>query len=667
MTFEQYEIIKTIAQGGNGVIYLAKHALAERKVAIKMLANPEKESKDSLQRFQKEAVTSCSLDHPGIVKVFAYGLSTDERPYLVMEHLEGITLGDYLAERKRLDLDKFLLVFTQICSALDYAHSRGVIHRDLKPGNIMLCDLNSSSGMQVKILDFGIARNLIQSENGALSRPGEILGSPAYMSPEQCQGKEATAASDIYSLACVMFEALCGQPPFSAENLHAMILKQTTEEAPSLKARCPKLRLPLALDALIHKCLSKSPANRVGSAAELAKELEKAAAGPTPDRVKHLLPSALLSTLLIVAFITFQNYGKAPAPKYESVNWQKLHATITEATRLRINHEDKKAAQLYRGIINQKEALQKLVGKRAAPLIYEAYRGYAMSLKGNNHKPRLVRIKAWEEFLENAENNSLHTKEIIEADRNLAKLYLGQPPVNAEKAGMYATLAIAMIDETSSKEKKNSDILNSSYLADLASLKGDCLEILGRIDEMNSKLKSAEAKLNEALKLKVKKNAVESICSINENLCRTLYKEGRFGDEESLEKILFSSVTQELPCREGQNILRDLCSFFIEQKDFPKADKTLAQILEIAAQYKEGSNAERSRINALAGRLAFEKGELGKAKDFAEEAKAGFDSSNKTDRLDWQSLGDLFKRLGQKSAAEDCLKKAAKARMDEDL
>ncbi|MBX9688769.1 MAG: serine/threonine protein kinase, partial [Candidatus Obscuribacterales bacterium] len=223
---ENIEIIELLGQGGMSHVYKARQTQLDRIVAVKIFSNPLFCRKEAVKRFQKEAKLTSTLKHPNIVKIISFGLCLDGRPYLVMEYLDGLSLADELKQNGRIKLQTFRDVFLPALQALSQAHEAGVIHRDLKPGNIMLCKAeNESTPFCVKIVDFGIAKVFGEGEeeNQDLSKSGALHGSPLYMSPEQCQGAPLDGRSDLYSMACMMYESLSGEPPFSgSSNLEVM-------------------------------------------------------------------------------------------------------------------------------------------------------------------------------------------------------------------------------------------------------------------------------------------------------------------------------------------------------------------------------------------------------------------------------------------------------------
>jgi serine/threonine protein kinase len=276
---DNYEILSIIGRGGMGTIYKGRHREAGNTVAIKVLHAHLLADPISLQRFHQEAEAASALSHPNLIRVLDFGVSRTKQPFLVMDYLEGVELQTLLSHCDHLEIPAFVNVFTQICDALSYAHMKGLVHRDLKPGNIMLLKGDNGSDI-VKIIDFGIAKAFGEHARMAprITTTGELLGSPAYMSPEQCGGAVLDTRSDIYSLGCVMYEAATGLLPFNHESTIKTILMHVNEEAMSFAEARPDLPLPIELERIIFKALEKDPVNRYQSAAQLNSDLWEFAA-----------------------------------------------------------------------------------------------------------------------------------------------------------------------------------------------------------------------------------------------------------------------------------------------------------------------------------------------------------------------------------------------------
>jgi serine/threonine protein kinase len=276
MIDRKYELLSLLGTGGMSAVYKARHAFMRNIVAVKLMHPRLLSDTQSIKRFQQEARAASRLKHPNAITVYEFGISGGQ-PYLVMDYLEGLSCADMIKKEGRIDVERCLSIFIQACDALADAHERGIIHRDLKPSNIMIIK-ESGDDCFVKVVDFGIAK--IVSEGGEslkLTNTGEVFGSPLYMSPEQCMGQNLDPRSDIYSMGCLMYEALTGRTPFTGKNVLETILKQTSEPAPGLGAIEGDVRVVQKLDAIVLKCLAKAPEQRYQSMNELRADLESAA------------------------------------------------------------------------------------------------------------------------------------------------------------------------------------------------------------------------------------------------------------------------------------------------------------------------------------------------------------------------------------------------------
>ena len=290
---DSIEILELLGKGGMSLVYKARQKQLDRIVAVKVLSKLAVRGEDGIKRFQKEAKLTSTLDHANIVKTISFGVSNDGQPYLVMEYLEGLSLADDLKQNGRLKLQKFKDVFLPTLSALNQAHQAGLIHRDIKPGNIMICR-NDTGAETVKLVDFGIAKVFGEGETETqnLTKTGAVMGSPAYMSPEQCQGKTLDGRSDLYSMACVMYETLSGEPPFSGESSLDVMQKHSAEPPPTVSDLSRKIDIRKELANVTLWGLAKDPAARPQTASEFARKLNEVLERITLDKVPRLKATA---------------------------------------------------------------------------------------------------------------------------------------------------------------------------------------------------------------------------------------------------------------------------------------------------------------------------------------------------------------------------------------
>jgi serine/threonine-protein kinase len=284
-----YEIRETIGHGGMAAVYKAYQPRLDRIVAIKVISSHLASEPEFSKRFEQEAQTVAKLNHPNIVVVHDYG---DENgiPYLVMEYIDGVSLADLMEEG--IPPDQVLDLMTQVAAGLDYAHSKGVVHRDIKPQNVMV----TRDGRAV-LADFGLARMMESAQR--LTMSGGIVGTPEYMSPEQAAGRNVDHRTDIYALGVILYEIVAGLRPFTAETPLGVLMKHIQERPPSVRALRPDL--PSGIEAVIEKALAKKPDDRFQKASDLVRayrdvlslaNLAPAAGGPTVMPFEQRGPAA---------------------------------------------------------------------------------------------------------------------------------------------------------------------------------------------------------------------------------------------------------------------------------------------------------------------------------------------------------------------------------------
>jgi serine/threonine protein kinase len=261
-----YHLRGKLGSGGFGVVYAAWDRQLERDVAIKALRHDLFQSADMLERFRRETRVVANLRHPNIVPIFAVG-DADGLAYMVMPLVKGETLRSVLRREGTMEVEPALRLAVGVARALETAHAAGVVHRDVKPENLMIEDTKR----RVSLMDFGIARVLDGS--AALTGAGLAIGTPAYMSPEQARGGQVDPRSDIYALGIVAYEMLAGAPPFDAENLVELLHLQLTAEPPAIHDR--RADVPADAEAAIMRCLEKNPDDRFASAAALGDVLRR--------------------------------------------------------------------------------------------------------------------------------------------------------------------------------------------------------------------------------------------------------------------------------------------------------------------------------------------------------------------------------------------------------
>lgn len=272
---DRYKVVEEVGRGGMSAVYRGVHELMDRTVAIKVLLPQLVSDQISIKRFQQEAQAASHLQHPNVITVYDYGFVASGQPYLVMDFLEGESLSEIIKADKHVPVKRVIPIFMQACEALEHAHQKGVIHRDLKSSNIMLIDFEGKKDF-VKVVDFGIAKLMPSSgkQSQNLTQTGEVFGSPIYMSPEQCMAQSLDARSDIYSMGAMIYEALTGQPPLMGQSIiDTMQMHMSTPPKPFKEIR-PDLSIPDALERVVLKALAKKPEQRYQSMQELRDAME---------------------------------------------------------------------------------------------------------------------------------------------------------------------------------------------------------------------------------------------------------------------------------------------------------------------------------------------------------------------------------------------------------
>jgi hypothetical protein len=272
----QYLIREKLGSGGMGEVYKAEHRFLRRPCAVKLIRPEHAGDSEVLQRFEREVQATAALTHPNTVAIYDYGIADDGTFYYVMEYLPGQTLEEIVAKEGPLEPARAVHLLRQVVSALSEAHAAGLTHRDIKPGNVMVCERGGISDV-AKLLDFGLVVTAgMQAADAKLTQAGMILGTPAYMSPEQCGGAENPGpVSDIYSVGALAYFMLSGRSPFEGKGPVQMLMAHLGEVPPSVASLRPEVAAPL--DVLVMRCLAKRPEDRYASAAELERALHSIA------------------------------------------------------------------------------------------------------------------------------------------------------------------------------------------------------------------------------------------------------------------------------------------------------------------------------------------------------------------------------------------------------
>lgn len=320
-----YEILSKLGAGGMSTVYKAKHLLLDKNVAIKFILPKLIYDNQAKLRFQQEAKASTQLSHENVCTVREFEIHEGNSAFLVMDLLDGKSLLDILRMERIIDSERALNITAQVCAGLAHAHSKGVIHRDIKPGNVML-SADDKGKEHVKIVDFGLAKLLREDQAGPnLTQTGEVFGTPLYMSPEQCLGRRVDERSDVYSVGCVLHEMIYGTPPFTADSVVEVMLHHVNE--------IPPINGSSDIDAVIVNCLQKNPARRYANAEELMEDIDAIRTNRKPRHAKPINPkrhkqigiALILTTLLTAGTICGITYKNTVEQRAIHAQWSALY------------------------------------------------------------------------------------------------------------------------------------------------------------------------------------------------------------------------------------------------------------------------------------------------------------------------------------------------------
>ena len=317
----RYELHRQLATGGSADVFLARDQLLNRPVAVKVLNATLSEDEDFVERLRREAQLVASLNHQNIVGVFDQG-EQDGAPFIVMEYVNGRSLADILRSEGHLHPDRAATIAVDVAAALDAAHRQGMVHMDVKPGNVLV----TAEG-QVKLADFGIAKALTEgSETDLTAEGGTVMGTATYLSPEQAQGQKVGPRSDVYSLAVVLYEMMTGRPPFMGDT-PVEIARKHVEEAPQAPSRLG-VEVAQSLEAITLKGLAKSPANRYPSVRDFAADLKRYLAGAHSLTGKAQPTAAVSAAAAVVPPIVRPVTGRSTAPEQRSTAPEQKDQTV---------------------------------------------------------------------------------------------------------------------------------------------------------------------------------------------------------------------------------------------------------------------------------------------------------------------------------------------------
>ena len=675
---DQYEIIERIGEGAFAEVFKAKQTLSDRVVAIKLLSSARFSDERSLHRFQHEAQITASLAHPNIVRIYAFGISSG-RPYIVLEYLSGRLLSEVLQDKQPLALERFYRIFKDICAALEHAHSCGLLHRDLKPNNIMLVE-DESANESAKILDFGVARFLDESESGKTTQTGQIIGSPAYMSPEQCRGEKGDTRSEIYSLGCVMYECFSGTPPFTGETSQALLLQHLYEAPKNVSMKAAEQKLPPSLEKIIMNCLSKNPDERPQTIRELSERLSSAEKEKTTGLSRLRLGKVALTVVLLAAFCVPIYTILKPNPAVEQKKqcdktaneWfaaNQYQSMLEAADRKKEAGQFEAAIQLYKQLrmritrdISQDKSIKVAAKRSANRILYKTLTGLADCQRSygdvellDTHKQRseLAKVLYGTHGTEYAEAlywtacflSYAEAKYLTEAE----KYCNDSLEIYKSKVGIYSSNSMKVILEPKEREH-------------LISRELKCMMLLGDIYRRQMRLKEA---------ITVLQATVDGYCGFADNdepdllwarekLCCSLYfnKQHSEADREARELIKAIRAVTKLSSAERAEPLQALITC-LESSDLKRASKFSAELISIL-ENSSPCPRELAIAQVSLAEIRFRNGDKSAAKESARKAlNALKDYKGVESSKLWMNLSSLYSRLGELDSSEYCQKKSA--------
>jgi len=315
---DRYHILKKLGEGGMGAVYLGEHVKMGRKSAIKVMAAAMSQDPDAISRFNREAANASRISHPNVCQIYDFGETSDGLIYLAMEFIEGQALKDIIEKEGALAPVRAASILKQSADALQAAHDLGIVHRDIKPDNIMVVQGRDGSDI-AKVVDFGIARAVGGDEPGQkVTKTGLVVGTPEYMSPEQLSGDKLDGRTDIYSLALVLYRMLTGTLPFQADSAQELMIKRLTDEPLTLEAARSDLTFPPKLQLVLNTALARDPSARYQSASEFGRDTADAVADLKPPQTrvnveKHEGATQLMSHAEVAAATRHQPAASATA------------------------------------------------------------------------------------------------------------------------------------------------------------------------------------------------------------------------------------------------------------------------------------------------------------------------------------------------------------------
>jgi serine/threonine protein kinase len=615
----RYEILELIGIGAWSRVYRARQIALNRNVAVKVLHAQSALDETRLKRFEQEAKLASTIKHPNVIDVLDFGLHP--QPFIVMEFLDGETLSYLIKQKGALPLPEATHIFEQICGALVAAHSKGLIHRDLKPANIMLTK-NVNGTALAKVLDFGLAKIISEDAQTLtqLTTTGQLLGSPAYMSPEQCTGGKLDARSDIYSLGCMMYEALTGKVAFEADSANECMRMHLSAFRPSLTAARKDLQLPASVEGIVLRAIAVEPVERYQSAADLKSDLESVAAG----KIEGFLYSR---TSLPAILSRGRRFLRRPYVRFAVLS---LFLALVALTVVYFNRENIIGAAWQYQYEAGKHALSQDKPEEAFAKLQSALK-LAQFFGSDNWRTTRTMVQ-----LRNAYKAAKTDRLASEFDHRISALAQGGP--DSQIILLAAARAEKVADYTRAEKLLNGLILKqrqspSESLALAASL-GALIDTYAA----EGKFTEAEAAARESLEARKKyldQNDPLLTTSIKQ-LAEVCWLQGRYDEAQELLEEVVSLKRRELgPSHpEVAEAISGLGAIRQKQGDLPGAEKLLKEAVDILDKAPNRANFD---IGPIYGNLAVLYAQTQRYKE--------------ADSLYQQSLAEKTKRYGRGSPA----------------
>lgn len=691
----KYEVLEQIGAGGWSVVYKAKQVGLTRLVCLKVLHPHLTSDPEKVLRFQREAEAASAVISQNVAAVFDYGVLPQGQPYLVLEYLDGTSLADILHAQGTLTVERLIPIFLQALNGLAAAHEKGVVHRDIKPSNLFIAD-----GSTVKILDFGLAK-LTTPESDQISnltQTGQTLGTPSYMSPEQCSGLDIDHRSDIYSLGCVMYEALTGRPPFSGRNAFECMQKHVNETPPRFAEveGAPKVQEPIELAVM--RALQKDPGSRYQSVGEFKSALRLANEGQGRRRsagrvLGRLFPrrpggplkrneivwplvGAALSIVLLMAVwryvdVSVHTLAEHSPTASPGANFaERFEKNYVEGKKNLDEDDYKQAAQFFQEAVQQAEFFGEADERLQRSL--EALREtYARMGNADAEKKVATRLNALKHRLgdEDYGHKETNAAQIVSLSLRLQKDRNDEKAVDelAKTLNDQATLYYKEAQYSKAKEliEQAQTLLSSSHKSE-DPLMGRTLSNLAYVSSKLGDTKQSEQLYKQALSIREKALGAHhrDVARSLRNLAEFYRQVGRAQEGEPLLRKALAEY-RGLDGESSEDIawcLNVLGLIYADRKDFDHALPIQTRAYKMRMKVLGVENIDTARSEGNLGRTHLAKNDLSDAQTELEHSLAILTKTAGPDHPETvsavYSLGELYEKKGDLGQAERQYKRA---------